>query len=130
VIFNCARNREDRFDMTKLSLLLSGTRNGVSKLHGEVCRSMWKYIWNNNLKDEEVPITHITNSVHVPYWQKPKLRSLIQSSGGLEGILKISDEKIWSLHLEFKSKLIQKVRERYAYQLLREHAPTQTIYER
>lgn len=131
-IFNCARNREDMFDMTKLSLLLSGVcRNGVSELHGEVCRKMWGYAWGNqDPEGKAVPITSITNSVHAPYWQKPVLRSLIEEQGGLDKVPQIPDENIWALHTEFKVKLIEKVRERLAYQLLRENADPQAIYEK
>lgn len=129
-IFNCARNREDQFDMTKLSMLLSGVhRNGVSALHGEVCRRMWGYAWgNHDPEGKGVAIGSITNSVHVPYWQKPLLRQLVAERGGLEKVSQIEDEKIWSLHLEFKKKLIDKVRERCAYQLLREGRESQDIY--
>ncbi len=132
ILFNCARNREERFDMTKLGLLLSGAfRNGVSTLHGEVCRNMWGYAWSNPSQDEmKTLIGTITNSVHVPYWQKPALRELIESSGGIDKIHLIPDEKIWSLHLEFKAKMIQKVRERFAHQLLREQVDGQEIYEK
>lgn len=120
-IFNCARNREDQFDMTKLSMMLSGYRNGVSALHGEVSRKMWGYAWGNFDPDgKNVAIDSITNAVHAPYWQKPKLRSLIESSGGVEKVMQIPDDKIWELHLEFKTKLIEKVRERLAHQLLHE----------
>jgi starch phosphorylase len=130
-VFNCARNREDMFDMTKLSLLLSGVcRNGVSALHGEVCRKMWGFAWGNfDPEGRGVPIDSITNSVHVPYWQKPVLRKLIQESGGIDQVPSIPDEKIWSLHQEFKTKLIEKVRERVAYQLLHLKTDLQVIYD-
>jgi glycogen phosphorylase len=130
-IFNCARNRENMFDMTKLSLLLSGVcRNGVSALHGEVCRRMWGYAWGNfDTEGRGVPITSITNSVHVPYWQKPLLRALIEEKGGLERVSEIPDEQIWSLHQEFKKKLIEKIRERVAEQLLHYKVDPQVIYD-
>jgi starch phosphorylase len=129
-IFNCARNRESMFDMTKLSLLLSGVfRNGVSALHGEVCRKMWGYAWGIN-DPNKVPISSITNAVHVPYWQKPVLRQLIETRGGVEKVNQIEDEQIWLLHLEFKAKLIEKVRERSADQLLRENVDNQVIHDR
>ena len=129
-IFNCARNRENMFDLTKLSLLLSGVfRNGVSVLHGEVCRRMWGYAWGVN-DPGKVPIGSITNAVHVPYWQKPVLRQLIEMRGGIEQVAKIEDEQIWLLHLEFKAKLIEKVRERLADQLLRENVDSQIIHDR
>lgn len=121
IIFNCARNREDQFDMTKLAMMLSGYRNGVSALHGEVCRKMWGYAWGNfDAEGRGVAIDSITNSVHAPYWQKPKLRALIENSGGVDNVMQIPDEKIWELHMEFKTKLIEKVRERVAHQLLHE----------
>lgn len=131
-IFNCARNREDMFDMTKLSLLLSGVyRNGVSEIHGEVCRKMWGFAWGNfNAEGKDVPIGSITNAVHVPYWQKPLLREFIDAHGGLEKIPAIPDEKIWELHQEFKSKMIEKVRERHAFHLLRLKDDPHMVYEK
>lgn len=131
-IFNYARNRENLFDMTKLTLLLSGVfRNGVSALHGEVCRRMWAYAWGHtDLSGNGVPIGSITNAVHVPYWQKPVLRHLIESRGGIEKVAQIEDEQIWLLHLEFKTKLIEKVRERIADQLLNEKADNLLIHKR
>ena len=132
IIFNCARNQEDRFDMTKLALLLSGVfRNGVSQLHGEVCRRMWGFAWGmSDPSGKTVPIGSITNSVHVPYWQKPMLRRLIESTGELDPVNRIPDEKIWALHLEFKTKMIAKIRERLACQLLRERLDAHEIHER
>jgi len=129
MIFNCARNRHDQFDMTKLSLLLAGAfRNGVSRLHGEVCRKMWAYAWEHE-NPAQVPISSITNAVHVPYWQKPKLRQLILDRGGLEQMGQVEDKAVWSLHLEFKRKLIDKVRERLAFQLLHEKFDAQVIHD-
>ncbi len=131
VIYNCARNREDMFDMTKLSLLLSGAyRNGVSALHGEVCRRMWGYAWgNHDPEGHGVEIGSITNSVHVPYWQKPLLRKIIEEHGGLEKAEQIPDEKIWDFHQECKVKLIAKVRERVAGQMVRDVSVAQMIHD-
>lgn len=130
-IFNCARNQEDMFDMTKLSLLLSsGLKNGVSKIHGEVCRKMWGYAWGNFHADgKDVEIDSITNAVHAPYWQKPRLRDLIKEHGGVEKTMAIPDEKIWNLHQEFKERLIDKVRERYAMHLLRIKTEAQAVWD-
>ncbi len=132
IIFNCARNREDMFDMTKLSLLVSGVcRNGVSALHGEVCRRMWGFAWGmHDPEGKNVPITHITNSVHVPYWQKPALRKVIAEYGGIKNVSDIPDDKIWELHTDFKLKLIEKVRERYAMQLLRDNSDSLLIHKK
>src|SRR6266481_5841798 len=56
-------NPEDPFSMTILALRLSRHANGVSKLHGEVSRSLWKDVWSG-VPVHEVPITSITNGVH------------------------------------------------------------------
>ena len=58
---------DNTFNYTLAALRLSHIANGVSKLHGEVSRQMWK--------DYEgiCPITHITNAQNQKYWQDPEL---------------------------------------------------------
>jgi starch phosphorylase len=51
--------------MTPLALRLSRTRNGVSRLHGEVARSMWQPMFGER-SAADVPITHVTNGAHLP----------------------------------------------------------------
>ena len=121
-IFNCARNQHDEFDMTKLSLLFSGIfRNGVSRLHGEVCRKMWVYAWGSTYqKPEQVPIDSITNGVHIPYWQSPEIASLVNRVDGPQNISKVADETLWAAHVYRKRRMIVEVRERFALQWLRE----------
>lgn len=66
---------EARFCMTALALRLSSRRNGVSRLHGAVSREMWQVIWPDAPADE-VPITHITNGVHLRTWVAPETEAL------------------------------------------------------
>lgn len=66
---------ESRFCMTALALRLSSRRNGVSRLHGAVSREMWQVIWPDAPADE-VPITHITNGVHLRTWVAPETEAL------------------------------------------------------
>lgn len=58
---------DNTFNYTLAALRLSHIANGVSKLHGEVSRQMWK--------DYEgiCPIIHITNAQNQKYWQDPEL---------------------------------------------------------
>jgi starch phosphorylase len=51
--------------LTPLAIRLSRTRNGVSRLHGEVARRMWRPMFPDRTADE-VPITHVTNGAHLP----------------------------------------------------------------
>ena len=60
-------NHEEPFCMTVLALKLSQRANAVSALHGHVSRRMWNSLWPSR-GEEEVPIGHITNGVHVPSW--------------------------------------------------------------
>ena len=50
--------------MTVLALRLSRYANGVSALHGTVSRRMWQPLFVNTA-EENVPIGHITNGIHV-----------------------------------------------------------------
>ena len=58
---------ETAFGMTPFALRTSAYANGVSKLHGAVSREMWNDLWPDRPVDE-VPITSITNGVHVRTW--------------------------------------------------------------
>ena len=65
-------NEFEEFCMTVLGLKLSRRANAVSALHGEVSRAMWTGLYPGKLEDE-VPIGHITNGVHVPTWLAPQM---------------------------------------------------------
>lgn len=66
---------DEPFNMTLLALRLSGRRNGVSQLHGEVSRRMWHGVWPG-IAEEETPIGAITNGVHLPTWVAPAMAGL------------------------------------------------------
>ena len=65
-----------RFNMTALSMRLADHRNGVSKKHGEITRGMWHDIWPGTPIDD-VPITSITNGVHLQTWIAPRPTALL-----------------------------------------------------
>lgn len=50
--------------MTVVCLRLADKVNGVAKLHGEVSRAMWMKVYGAK-KAKDVPITHVTNGVHM-----------------------------------------------------------------
>lgn len=58
---------DNTFNHTLVGLRLSHNANGVSKLHGEVSREMWKDF------PGICPITHITNAQNKKYWVDPWL---------------------------------------------------------
>ena len=111
------------FNMTVLALKMSGYSNGVSQLHGEVSREMWQKVWNVTSPDD-VPITAITNGVHVPTWIAPEIDAMYrkylgpnwlqrQDDPGLWTRLgEIPDSVIWETHKRLKQKLLHRMRER------------------
>ncbi|NVM21544.1 MAG: alpha-glucan family phosphorylase [Desulfobacterales bacterium] len=111
------------FNMTAFALRISGYRNGVSKQHAQVARRMWQDLWPD-LPEEEVPIDHVTNGVHVPTWIEPKMELLFNRYLGpkwledhdnpvvWELIEEIPDDELWRTHYWVKIKLIDAIRER------------------
>ena len=110
------------FSMTVLLLRLAGITNGVSKKHGQVSREMWHFLWPDKEVDQ-VPITSITNGVHLPTWLAHELAPVFQQFIGpdwwerhddptiWERVFEIPDEKLWEIHLLLKSKLHNFIRE-------------------
>ena len=115
-------NPNDPFSMTILALRLSRHANGVSKLHGEVSRSLWKDVWTG-VPVQEVPITNITNGVHTKTWMAPEFAALYRKHVGdweehltepefWRGVIDIPDAQLWETHQHLKRRLIDFVRDR------------------
>ncbi len=114
---------EKRFNMAALALKMAGYRNAVSQLHGIVARKMWHVLWPE-VGEDEVPIIHITNGIHVPTWIAPELIELYERYLGedplekcddprlRELVQKIPDDEIWALHCILKRKLMSAMLER------------------
>jgi starch phosphorylase len=111
------------FNMTAFALRLSDYRNAVSRKHGEVSRRMWQPLWPQ-LPVEQVPISHITNGVHVPTWIAPKMAlRLSQCPEDSDWLARHEDPAVWqavddipaaefwNLHFRWKIKLINYIRE-------------------
>ena len=60
------------FNMAVMGLRLAQRANGVAKLHGVVSRGMFSGLWPG-FDHAEVPITSVTNGVHVPTWVDPRV---------------------------------------------------------
>src|SRR5207248_5558105 len=63
------------YSMAVLAINLSSAANGVAKLHGAVSRTMWNWMYPR-LPEEEVPIGHVTNGIHVETWTSREMGSL------------------------------------------------------
>jgi starch phosphorylase len=123
-------NHEEPFCMTVLGLKLSRRANAVSALHGHVSRKMWSNLWPWRV-EEEVPIGHITNGVHVPSWLSWQMLMLydrifpagwIRRMGEADAWQKIHDcdpGELWETHYALKNLLLQFVRRRLSRQCRR-----------
>jgi len=87
-------DESEGFSMTVLALRLSTFRNGVSELHGEVARSMWRDLWPQ-APEEEVPIGHVTNGVHIPSWYSEESARLFDRYLGPEWLESPIDQEVW-----------------------------------
>ncbi len=117
-----ARDKQS-FNMTVLSLKMSEHSNAVSQLHGEVARKIWGRLWPE-VKENEVPISHITNGVHVPTWVAPELWQLYCRYLGpiwikrhfdpeiLGYVSEIPDEELWEVRETLRRKLVHVILER------------------
>ncbi|HEO71426.1 MAG TPA: alpha-glucan family phosphorylase, partial [Candidatus Hydrogenedentes bacterium] len=89
------RDVHEPFCMTVLALRLSSGSNGVSQLHGEVAREMWKRTWPG-VPQDEVPITAITNGVHIPFWISRDLAGLYERYLGPAWVSSPSEKSTWN----------------------------------
>ena len=80
--------------MTPLALRLSRSANGVSERHGEVAREMWRPLWSD-VPASEVPISHVTNGVHLPTFLGEPLRELFDRYLGEDWLRRASDPETW-----------------------------------
>lgn len=111
------------FNMTALALRMANQRCAVSKLHGKVTRRMWHGLWPS-VTEEKVPVSSVTNGIHVPSWVAPEMSELFSrhldrdwlkkhdDPGLWEHIFDIPDEQLWAVRQKLKRKLVGTVRER------------------
>jgi len=123
-------NHSEPFCMTVLGLKMSRRANAVSALHGHVSRRMWNGLWSGRV-EEEVPIGHITNGVHVPSWLSWQMLQLydrifpanwFRRMGEPDVWQKIHDcdpGELWETHYALKNLLLQFVRRRVSRQCRR-----------
>jgi len=81
--------------MTPLALRLSRRANAVSMRHGEVAREMWRPLFGDASADE-VPITHVTNGVHLPTFLSPPMLALLDRHLGEGWLGRASDPETWA----------------------------------
>ncbi|KAF0220795.1 MAG: starch [Geobacteraceae bacterium] len=121
-------NHLEPFCMAVLALKLAEHSNGVSELHGEVSRKMWKNLWPE-LPDEHLPLASITNGVHAKTWLSYDMAGLFTrylgtrwledptNHGVWRRVSRIPDAELWRTHERGRERLVAFARERLKAQL-------------
>jgi starch phosphorylase len=119
-------NQQEPFCMTVLALKTARSANAVSELHGRVSRKMWQPLFPEKPEDE-VPIGHITNGIHLVGWMKGPVRRFWRDKLGpnwdrdinepefWQRMLDpefVSDEELWALRYRLRRALIEFTRRR------------------
>ena len=132
------------FCMTVLALKLCRSANAVSELHGQVSRQMWQHLYN--VPEDQVPIGHITNGIHLLGWMKGSVRQfwrkkLTDSQNGEAQFFRekfgsdwsaalnhadfwkrmtdpafVTDEELWALRYKVRRELIEFARRKLLLQ--------------
>jgi starch phosphorylase len=118
-----SENHQEPFSMAIAAIKTSSFRNAVSCLHRQVSQEMWQELWPK-LPVWEVPITSVTNGVHLFTWLNGDLAMLYDQYLQPDWRERYSDPKIWDLvddipnqelweaHRRRKRNLVAFVRER------------------
>jgi glycogen phosphorylase len=117
------KDTHERFSMAILAIQTSSYRNAVSRLHRRVSQEMWSALWPQ-LPVWEVPITSITNGVHLRTWLntdladlydhylQPDWREQYDDPATWEMVDEIPDQELIEVHRRRKRRLVNFIRER------------------
>ncbi|MGA2062420.1 MAG: alpha-glucan family phosphorylase [Thermoguttaceae bacterium] len=117
----------ESFNMAYLAIRGSGAANGVSRLHGEVSRHIFEPLFPH-WPEDEVPVGHVTNGVHMPSWDSKAADDLWMKTCGKDrwlgtvetmeqDIRRVSDADLWQLRTTASKSFVEYVRERLSRQL-------------
>ena len=109
--------------ITQLGIRVSRSQNAVSALHGHVAREMWRPLFPVPQTDD-VPITHVTNGVHMPTFLSEPFRALYDRYLGegwerragdprtWEPVEAIPDAELWHARCTARERLIAYIRQK------------------
>lgn len=115
------------FNMAYLAARTCYRTNGVSRLHGEVSQGIFQDLYPRWPRCE-VPVTHVTNGIHVPSWDSPWADEIWTGSCGKDrwlstedtlasAIEALDDETLWNFCGQERADLVRHARQRLRKQL-------------
>lgn len=134
-----ANDRNEPFNMAYLAMRGCCHVNGVSRLHGRVSQRLFKDLYPH-WPEDEVPIGHITNGIHVPTWDSPmtnRLWSKAYAQGerrwvehlaeACQAMAQVPPGDLWTFRAEGRHSLVQYIRRRLARQYQQHSAPAEVV---
>ena len=127
----------ESFNMAYLAVRGSGAVNGVSRLHGKVSRHIFEPLFPR-WPEDEVPVGHVTNGVHMPSWDSAPADALwtdvcgkgrwLGTTKTLErDIRRVSDASLWDFRMTASKALVECARGRLGRQLSASGAPREAV---
>lgn len=127
----------ESFNMAWLAIHGSIITNAVSALHGAVSRKLFQPLFSR-WPENEVPVTHVTNGVHMPSWESEEADQIWRAHcgntrwlGDLSTIAtdfrQVSDDEIWNLRNQARQKLITFARHRLEKRLAAAQLPRDVV---
>ena len=121
------QDSSESFNMAYLAIRGSGAVNGVSRLHGQVSRRIFQVLFPR-WPEAEVPVTYVTNGVHMSTWDSVEADRLWESTCGkdcwcgtlanmMNNVTAVSDTDVWQLRTANRKALVDYVRKLYVRQL-------------
>ena len=125
------------FNMAYLAIRGSGAVNGVSRLHGQVSRHLFEPLFPH-WPEDEVPVGHVTNGVHMPTWDSAEADDLWTEACGKDrwlgttetleqDIRRVSDASLWQFRTAASKSLVEYARERLSRQLAASGASPEAV---
>jgi starch phosphorylase len=122
-------NHHEPFSMAISAIQTSAFRNAVSSLHRQVSQEMWQELWPK-LPVWEVPITSVTNGVHLLTWLNGDLAQLYDQYLQPDWRERNSDPRIWDLVADIPPQELWEAhrrRKRYLVSFVRERVVTAAV---
>jgi len=119
----CSAQQHEPFSMAIAAIKTSAFRNAVSCLHRHVSQEMWQELWPR-LPVWEVPITSVTNGVHLLTWLNGDLAQLYDQYLQPDWRERNFDPKTWDLIEDIPNQELWEAhrrRKRYLVAFVREH---------
>ena len=127
----------ENFNMAYLAIRGSGAVNGVSRLHGKVSRQLFEPLFPH-WPEDDIPVGHVTNGVHVPSWDSAASDDLWTKACGKDrwlrttdilkqDIRRVSDASLWQFRTAASKAFVEYARDRLSKQLAASGASPEAV---